>query len=80
MPLSYGAFMEKTITEQILETLNPKLSERIRELKSLIDRTDDLDELVLAREDIFSLLKEFPGNPRLKTLLKKANVKIKRLK
>lgn len=72
--------MTKTLCEQILETLNPKISERIRELKALIDRTDDLDELVLAREDIFTLLKEYPENPRLKSLLKKINSKIRRLK
>lgn len=72
--------MKKSLCEQILEKLDPGLSERIRELKKLIDRTDDQDELVLAREDIFSLLKEHPENPRLKSLLKNVNSKIRRRK
>lgn len=72
--------MEKTLAAQILEKLNPKFSERIRGLERLIDRTDDLDKLILAREDIFSLLSEYPENSRPNSLLKKVNSKIGGLK
>lgn len=72
--------MEKKIAEQILEQLYPKLNQRITELEKLINRTSDYDELILVREDIFTLLKDHPKNPRLKRLLKKVNSKIGRRK
>lgn len=69
--------MKKSLCEKILEQLDPKLSGRLRELTKLIDRTDDQDKLILAREDIYSLLNEYPEKPRLKSLLKKVNSKIR---
>jgi hypothetical protein len=69
--------MKTSLSQRILEKIYPKLIERIRDLETLVNGTDDTYVLITARENILTLMSVYPANLRLKSLLRKVHLKIK---
>lgn len=62
--------------KQLLESSKPTLWQRIKDLHYILNNSKSKIELISAREDVLTLLKEFPVDARLKNLKSKLNKKI----
>jgi C4-dicarboxylate-specific signal transduction histidine kinase len=60
--------------------IKPKLNQRIDDLESIEKNSDSMPNLVSAREDVITLLKDYPNNSRLNSLLKRINKRLRGMK
>lgn len=64
--------------EKKKQKTKPNLNQRIKDLESIEKESDSRPDLISAREDVFTLLKDYPKNSRLISLRDRLNKKIGR--
>lgn len=60
--------------------IKPNLNQRIDDLELIEKNSDSMPDLVSAREDVITLLKDYPKNSRLNSLLKRINKRLRGMK
>ena len=68
--------MNQTLSSKILESAEDSLPKRLNYLESLIKGTDEFFFLVLAKEQLHSLLDKYPENSRIRKLLSSVKAKL----
>ena len=64
------------LAKDLLKKLKPTLNQRIRALEYTEKNSESKIELISGREDVLTLLRDYPSDARLKNLLNRFNQKI----